>query len=620
MTIRIALAQIKIIPGRPALNAANMLEYIEKARLAGANIIIFPELSLPGYLLGDLWQKDYFLRECQEAGEKIIAASRNITVIFGNIAVDWKKRNMDGYVRKYNACFVAQNGCLIKDSYPYPFRIKTALPNYRLFDDNRHFFSSAALAVEMGKPPQELLAPVNLSVNGHRLSLGCLVCEDGWSEFYPLKVADSLAKSDIFINISSSPFSLGKNADRHRIFAALAKTHDAPLIYVNHVGVQNNGKNIYTYDGASCIYQKNGELHVQAPAFEEALMLCEFDPKTRICRTDTTCTATLDTQQEMYTALEYGAKQFLKACNISRMAIGLSGGIDSAVTAAFYAHILGRENVLLINMPSQYNSAKTKDLARTMAENLQAPYAQIPIEESTVLTKKQIEAVSIDGHPLVLSPLALENIQARDRSGRILAAAAAAFGGAFSCNANKSELAVGYGTFYGDLAGALALIGDLWKHQVYALGRYLNEEIYGREIIPAEMFSIMPSAELSDAQTVGAGGDPLIYPYHDYLLQAFVEQSLSPIEIASWYLDGTLAEKIGCPNLLPQELFPAAADFFADLERWWLAFTGFAVAKRIQSPPLVSISRRPFGFDLRESQMPAHLPEEYIKIKKQALK
>ncbi len=620
MSISIALAQMDVLPGRPASNAATMLGYIEKARQAAADIIVFPELSLPGYLLGDLWLQNYFLRECEDAGKKITAASKDIIIIFGNVAVDWEKCNMDGSVRKYNACFIAQEGKLVQGNSPYPFRTKTALPNYRQFEDSRHFFSSSSLAVALGKQPQDLITPVRLSVKGQPLSLGCMICEDGWGDFYPLKVADRLAGSDIFINISSSPFSLGKDADRHRVFSRLAQEHTAPLVYVNHVGVQNNGKNIYAYDGGSCVYQKTGLLAVEAAYFREELLLCEIHQDTRTCTTTQKPMPIPSEDESIYTALSYAAKYFLRTCNISRLTIGLSGGIDSAVTAAFYAHLLGKENVLLLNMPSRYNSAKTIGLADTLAYNLQAPYAQVPIKDSVALTQKQITAIKIDGSALSLSPFALENIQARDRSGRLLAAASAAFGGAFSCNANKSEIAIGYGTFYGDLAGALAVLGDLWKYQVYALGRHLNEYIWEREVIPKEIFDLMPSAELSSTQTVGTGGDPLVYPYHDYLFKSFVEDATSPTEIASWYLDGSLAKNIGCSKELLEKLFPRTTDFLADLERWWLAYTGFAVAKRIQAPPIISISKRPFGFDWRESQLPPRLPDEYLQIKNSLIK
>ena len=257
----------------------------------------------------------------------------------------------------------------------------------------------------------------------------------------------------------------------------------------------------------------------------------EFTWDTKVNRIIPTCPpAELPQEPEsVYRALRYGTAKFLQQCGIKRMTVGLSGGIDSAVTAVMYADILGPENVLLLNLPSRFNSAATRNSAQQLAQALGANYAVMPISESYELTVKQLEETPItnlaDGSSfnLQLSGLIKENIQARDRGARVIAAASAAFGGAFSCNSNKAELAIGYATFYGDICGAMAMIGDLWKHQVYALGHYLNEVIYKREVIPEAIFNIRPSAELSDAQTVGNGGDPLVYGYHDYLLRAFIE-------------------------------------------------------------------------------------------------
>jgi NAD+ synthase (glutamine-hydrolysing) len=215
-----------------------------------------------------------------------------------------------------------------------------------------------------------------------------------------------------------------------------------------------------------------------------------------------------------------------------------------------------------------------------------------------------------------------ENVQARDRSSRILAAAAAAFGGAFTCNANKSELTVGYCTLYGDESGFLAALADLWKHQVYELGRWLNEQVYKIPVIPPEIFSIVPSAELSQDQNVDAGkGDPLIYPYHDFLFRSFVErwQRATPEDIMAWYAAGTIEQNIGCESGLVAKIFPTAAEFIADLERWWKLYTGMSVAKRIQAPPVLAVSRRAFGFDHREAQNPVHFSLTYEQLKSRLL-
>lgn len=181
---------------------------------------------------------------------------------------------------------------------------------------------------------------------------------------------------------------------------------------------------------------------------------------------------------------------------------------------------------------------------------------------------------------------------------------------------------MGYATFYGDICGALAMIGDLWKHQVYALGRYLNEEIFRREVIPEGIFTIRPSAELSPEQTVGTGGDPLIYPYHDYLLRAFIENwhKTTPADVLRWYREGVLAEELGCSEEIIRTSFPDAKAFIDDLERWWKLFAGFSVAKRIQAPPIMSITKRAYGYDHREAQLTPYFSREYLRLKEELLK
>jgi NAD+ synthase (glutamine-hydrolysing) len=241
-------------------------------------------------------------------------------------------------------------------------------------------------------------------------------------------------------------------------------------------------------------------------------------------------TPTEDGMAELARALQYGLTQFLNHCGLERVVVGASGGIDSAVVATLLRQVLPAENLLLVNMPGQYNSQTTRGLAADLARNLELPYASVAIEDSVALTIAQLDGleVSIQGeHPighLKLSDFVLENVQARDRSSRILAGIAAAFGGAFSCNANKSEMTVGYSTLYGDLGGFMAPIADLWKGEVYALARHLNQSVYGREVIPEGTLSIVPSAELSSTQNVDQGmGDPLIYHYHDRLFASWVE-------------------------------------------------------------------------------------------------
>jgi NAD+ synthase (glutamine-hydrolysing) len=307
--------------------------------------------------------------------------------------------------------------------------------------------------------------------------------------------------------------------------------------------------------------------------------------------------------------------------------VGLSGGIDSAVVAGLCGQILNRKDLLLVNMPSRFNSPTTIALARQFARNLGCYYAEIPIDQGVKLTTAQIDGMKIKSLDnslkgrLRFNGTMLENVQARDRSARILAAVAAAFGGAFTCNSNKAETTVGYSTFYGDLGGFLAPIGDLWKHEVYALARYMNENIFKREAIPAGCFALTPSAELSPAQNVDKKmGDPLIYPYHDCLFAAWVERwdRITPEEIVEWRLAGKLEKEIGYEGKI-KNIFGNNRAFIADLERWWQQYCGLGVAKRIQAPPILAVTRRAFGFDHREAQMPVWFSARYLKLKQQLL-
>ena len=627
--LKIAMAQMEVIPGHPDKNAATMLRMIAEAREQDTDIIIFPEMAIPGYLLGDTWEQTSFLADCEHYGQEIIAASQGLTVMFGNIAMDWEKTNNDGRVRKYNAFFTAKDGQLLTPAgQSYPYVIKTLMPNYREFDDTRHFFSLQQLAIEEGRTPAELIAPVSLTVRGKNYNIGCLLCEDGWSDNYalePLQILKEKASIDMFVNISASPYTLGKNDKRHRVFGQQAKDAGVPLFYVNAIGLQNNGKTVYTFDGASTAYNDKGGVCLTSTTYQEELTIVDLDKLPSI--PEITPAAESDIAH-IYRALHYGIRRFLENIHMQKVVIGISGGIDSAVAAALYAKVVGPENLLLVNMPSIFNSATTKGLSKELADNLGCQYAVIPIQESVDHTVKQLSETPItyltdmSNQNLTVSSFVTENIQARDRSARVLAGAAAAFGGGFTCNANKAETTVGYSTLYGDQSGFLAALADLWKYQVYDLAHYMNDVIYGREVVPQGIIDIVPSAELSSAQNVDEGkGDPLKYPYHDYLFRSFIErwQKAAPEDILEWYAAGTLEENLGCAPGLAAKYFPTAQEFIADLERWWNLFTGMAVAKRIQAPPILAISRRAYGFDHREAQNGPYYTLKYRQLKQQLL-
>lgn len=522
--MKLGLAQIEVLAGQPDLNAAKILNFIAQAKNQNCDAVIFPVGAISGYFFNE---SPALLREIDDYINDIVAASSNITVIFGDA---------------YNEICAAQNGTWIKTkNLNFDFQIKSM---------DSHF------------------------------------------------AFDEISQSEKF-------------------YSGVAAKNNRPLIYVNSVGIQNTGKTVYTYDGNSKVYNSRGEIVKRLPAFVETLEVidtAEIDNLPALPAPNEKPVA------QIYRALNFGVAKFLQQIHMSKIVIGISGGIDSAVGAALYTKILGAENVLLVNMPSVFNSETTRHLSEQLAKNLGCKYAVVTIQNSVDSTIRQLELTPVtflsDGstEDISISSFVRENLQARDRSARVLATLAAVYGGGFTCNANKAESTIGYATMYGDSAGVLAATADLWKFQVYELAHYLNDEIYGREVIPQGIIDIVPSAELSDAQNVDEGkGDPLHYDYHDYLFRAFVEKNLTPEDILNFYIEKNLEEKIGCRAGLVQKYFPAPEDFIADLEKWWKQFQGIAVAKRIQAPPLIAVSARPFG-SFTEPQNAPHFTKKYFAL------
>lgn len=689
--IRIAFGQIQVHPGDPATNFQSMMHAIDYAKAVSTDILIFPELCLSGYMVGDLWDQVPFINDCLHYGDEIVeaTANTNLTIIFGNVGIDEHLRNLDGSLRIYNALYVASKGQLVSNpSQPYPFTIKTLLPCYRYFNEPRHFTSANIVAKERNLPLSDINQPLTICTRQGAFTIAPVICEDSWDTHYPdcptsLMVESAKAKSqhiDLIVNCSSSPYTIHKQEQRRALFSAQAKQYNTPIAYTNHVGIQNNGKNICIYDGCSALYDVNGSVVEEVPAFENTvrptlLKDTVWQPQPTVSlQTESTPTYI----PTLFKALQYGIRQFLAQTGIKKIVIGASGGIDSALNAALYSTVLAPENLYLVNMPSRYNSDMTKDLAYQLAQNIGCHYGVFPIEEGVNTTVVQLESQPFTKSPLKtsshvhkhtladdatisnsttdticesqqtttnhteqthvdtdldtttflqLSTLAKENIQARDRSSRILAGIASAVNGAFTCNGNKTEFTVGYATMYGDLAGFLAVTGDVWKTDVYALARYMNEYIFKREVIPQGSIDVVPSAELSDAQDVTQGlGDPLQYEYHDCLFRAFVEgtphtlphQRLTPEDILCAYEKGTLEHLLGLSHPV-SHYFTSTDQFINDLERWWKSFNGLAVAKRIQSPPLFLVSERAFGTDLSESQLKPYFPRGYEACKSRLL-
>ena len=428
-----------------------------------------------------------------------------------------------------------------------------------------------------------------------------------------------LPNENIILAADASPFPICFGA---RTLAETAREKGKAIFYINTLGLQDKGKTVYAFPGRAQVFNENGERVLISPAYTEGVNVID--------------TAQLPPAVTQYTEesiapihrmLRYAVQKFLARIHMERVVIGISGGIDSAVAAALYVDAIGAENVLLVNMPSRFNSATTKGLAAQLADNLGCRHMIVPIEESVTHTVDQLTTVPImgkcaaEGEHLTISSFVRENMQARDRSGRVLSAVAAAWGAGFTCNANKAESTVGYATLYGDQAGFLSALADLWKYQIYDLARYLNETVYGREVIPQGIIDIVPSAELSDAQNVDEGkGDPIRYPYHDYLFRAFVEENRIPEDILAHYADGDLEDDIGCGKGVIASFFSTTKDFIDDLERWWNLYTGMAVAKRIQAPPLISVTGRAYGADHPESQIGPYETISYRALKEKLLR
>lgn len=427
-----------------------------------------------------------------------------------------------------------------------------------------------------------------------------------------------LPNENIILAADASPFPICFGAGS---LAETAREKRKNIFYINTLGLQDKGKTVYAFPGRAYVFSAAGERVTMSPAYTEGITVVDTD----------TLPAPILSHAEpaiapIYRTLRYAVRKFLARIHMKRVVIGISGGIDSAVAAALYVDAIGAENVLLVNMPSKFNSATTKGLAAQLAKNLGCRHMIVPIEESVSYTAKQLSEIPIEGaaaapgERLTISSFVRENMQARNRSGRVLGTIAAAWGAGFTCNGNKAETTVGYATLYGDLAGFLCALADLWKYQVYDLARYLNEHVYGRETIPQGIIDIVPSAELSDAQNVDEGkGDPIRYPYHDYLFRAFVEADRNPEDILTHYADNDLEAYIGCEKGLVKTYFPTAEDFIADLEHWWGIYRGMAVAKRIQSPPLLSVSGRAYGSDYPESQIGAYETITYRALKEKLL-
>ena len=641
--MKVALAQMDVKANMPRQNLETMLEMIDQAKAAGADIVAFPEMCVGGYLVGDRWTEDRFVRNLLEYNEPLRKASEGIVLMYGNVAVDEGAKGKDGRSRKFNAAYIFDNGKPAERARAVPaladgITLKTLLPTYRMFDDARYFFGANDLAIDLNIPLEEILQPFAVNIRGRTINLGVELCEDLWCADYrkngealnPTKYLLDNGAGFIF-NLSASPWTFGKNEARdHAVQFIKAEVGDKfkPFFYVNKVGVQNNGKNIVTFDGGTTVYNADAKpCNIIPQQYTDGILLADMHDLADAQTAPEVQRPQRDKIEEKYNAIIRGiqhVKDIVGAAEHPKHVIGLSGGIDSAVAAALIAAAIGRDKVIGVNLPTQYNSSKTKGIAAHVAKELGIAYDVIPIENLARQNIDVLNAADLDGTGRQLSMLNEENVQAKIRGTNILSNLAAKYGAIFTNNGNKLETALGYATLYGDVGGAYAPLADLTKTEVFDLARYINKRA-GKEIIPAallpdELFrfkkdQMPPSAELKEAQI-----DPMKFGYHDALLEAYTDyRKKGPEDVMQWYLNGTLADKLHIkPALLTRWGLDDPKEFITDLE-WFDTKYRANVFKRIQGPPTIITSKTAFGFDLRESMLPNEQTLAYERLKEQVL-
>ena len=649
----IVLVQMEVAPGRPDRNVPRMIERIERHR--DAEIVVFSEMCVPGYLIGDAWEIDALAADFASWSEAVREASRGLTVLFGNVAVDPGRAGEDGRIRKFNAVYVCHDGGYVRRSglpaeLPNGVHPKTLHPNYRFFDDDRHFHSVRKLAVEHGRPVADWMVPFEVPRRGGgTFRFGVQVCEDVWCQDYAAEdgVLDTVAMwrrngAQAVFNLSASPWTWEKNEKRHRTVREVLARSPLPFFYVNQVGAQNNGKNVLVFDGDTTAYAADGTVTGRLAPWCEGDLLVGGAPVSSPAPGTTREAAPVSRRtgeipppapraapQErrgrageldaILNALAAGLRHLDEVRGAAaRFLVGVSGGVDSSLVTALIAHALGPERVLAVNMPTRFNSEVTRNNARDLCARLGVDYLVCPIEELYERVATIVRGAGFAAGEGDYTTLVDENVQARIRGADVLAGLAAKFGAVFTNNGNKTETALGYATLYGDVNGAIAPVADLYKTDVFALARHLNETVFEREVIPANLYdgTTVPSAELSGAQDVTKGlGDPIRYGYHDAILRQMIEYRHHLIEFFEWMLEGTFFERIGWDGSQGSlDDFAGAEEWVEDLE-WIDRQLRVNYFKRIQAPPIVVVSKRAFGFDLRESQGSEYRPRRYAALR-----
>jgi NAD+ synthetase len=538
--VKIALAQIDPTVGDFTGNLEKILAASRRAADSGARLTVFSELAICGYPPADFVEKPSFLARCRTAVEDLAAATRDLpTAVLAGVALPAGREDVKP---AFNAAVLLDRGQLLLEQH------KRLLPFYDVFDEQRYFSPSG---------PQKVI-----DFEGLRLAVS--ICEDAWNDknfwrrrLYTIDPMEELMRQSpaLHINLSSSPFWHNKRAVRREMLSAIARRDGIPVLMCNQVG----GDDSLIFDGSSLALNARGELIAQAASFQEDLVV--LDP----FNTSPISLPEDDETEAAYRALVLGTRDYVRKCGFRKVIVGLSGGIDSALVAAIATEALGAENVIGIGMPSPYSSSGSVDDSRQLASNLGIRFQSISISDLFADFNRAL-APLFTGLPPDITE---ENIQPRIR-GTILMALSNKLGALVLTTGNKSEMAVGYCTLYGDMVGALAVIGDLVKTRVYAVCYWLNRE---REVIPTAILSKPPSAELRPGQMDTDSLPP--YEVLDPIVEAYVERYETPESIA---------QERGFPLDLVQQVVRL-------IER--------SEYKRQQAAPVLKVTSKSFGMGRR---------------------
>ena len=495
--LKLTVAQLNYTIGDIEGNVEKMIAAAQKAWSAGSELVVFSELSLTGYYPADLLDEPHFMERVARGLEALQQASRQLRGLHWVIGAPEPK---SGPGKKlHNALLVLKAGEVVLRY------AKQLLPTYNIFDERRHFEPGPDVAKVLRIGPTQI---------------GFLICEDGWNdegEDYLVNPFQRMrdAAPDLVVSINASPSNIGKREQRHRIFSAASRRHGVPILYVNQIG----GHDQIVYDGASFAVQPDQGIVYEAQRFTEDVATLSFSEGRFFTAAGDglppVSAEGLATMAFYRAQIVLGLRDYARRCGFRQAVVGSSGGIDSALTLALAVEAMGAENVVAVTMPSRYSSAGSVDDSVTLCRNLGIELHTHPIADTVAVYGQQFEASF--GTPL--RGLALENLQARVR-GTVLMEYSNSFGHLLLTTGNKSEISVGYCTLYGDTNGGLGLIGDLYKTEVFALSRHLNEAA-GRELIPQAIIDKEPSAELAPDQKDTDSLPP--YPVLDEVLKVLIE-------------------------------------------------------------------------------------------------